>query len=740
MTTVNTSEETMVNKTSSSGRPSAVELHIPRTTSTSKSNSEMDMIIKAKPTSDLAHALKQCQAAAQRGYDIAKENLRESAKAIDGISKSLLQCLKTLEDGRVRTPGIVEQLKAQLADVASELEKLKYTTNLALEERRKRLDRFSITLFGRTMAGKSTLMEILTNGDGRSIGTGAQRTTRDIRTYTWNGLEITDVPGVAAFEGAEDEELAFKAASQADLVIFLITDDAPQPVEAECLARIRRLGKPVLGICNVKVAIDDDDDLQLFLRNVDRHFDLTRLDQLIKQFHAFADQYIPGMRVPFIVSHLRSRFLAQQPQYARVRDQLLMASRFDEVESRIVSEVVGRGTFLRVKSFIDGAVVPIMDLMDQLLEFSARNSSAGRVLIDKHRRLREWSQAFRKHGQERINTLVSKVMDKLRDEVPSFVEDHYEDSSAGKSWKRLVEATGINRKVEKLQKELLDECKKALSEVARELKSELSLVASLSADRHITMHPIFDSKRVCNWGTNILAGGLGIAALILGSGPLGWAAAAVGAIGLLISLFLDDREEKARRAREKLTRRLLADIDKMERKLRKSLEDWFHQELLGKQVYVLLNDLKAVSSGLFALADAQRTLAWTLNDRQKALGRMLIEEALVQLETENLKHSIVEIARVPGMATMLVIAPNTTFPGEVRHILERLLGEKIWFVVDTKNRFSILVQAIGRDCDRKKINIEEKIHVAHVPLDELGPMTRARVKLAQQLTGLHVMR
>jgi len=51
---------------------------------------------------------------------------------------------------------------------------------------------------------------------------------------------------------------------------------------------------------------------------------------------------------------------------------------------------------------------------------------------------------------------------------------------------------------------------------------------------------------------------LGIAALILGSGPLGWAAAAVGAIGWLISWFFDDREEKARRAREKLTKRLLA--------------------------------------------------------------------------------------------------------------------------------------------------------------------------------------
>lgn len=697
---------------------------------------------KRASTSDigLKTALKQCRKAARRGYKIAKENLQETEQAINEVSKSLSQCLNSFEDGAVRTPGIVDQLKAQLTSVVNELQQLQRELDSALEERHKRLSTFSVTLFGRTMSGKSTLMEILTQGDGQSIGKGAQRTTRDVRAYSWNGLEVTDVPGVAAFEGSEDEELAFKAASQADLVLFLITDDAPQPVEAECLARVRRLGKPVLCICNVKVAIDDDDDLIIFLRNPDRPFDRSRLEQLINQFQAFADQRLPGKRVPFLVTHLRSRFLAQQPQYAQQRDQLLAASRFDGIESRVVREVVGRGTFLRVKSFVDGVVAPMMDLTDLLLEFSAQNSSSGRVLIDKQRQFREWSQEFRKHGQERINTLVSKTMDMLRDEVPLFAEDHYEDQSAGENWKNLVESTGVNRKVERLQKGLLDECKKSLSEVARELKSELSLVASLSGDRHIKMDGIFNLKRAWSWGTNILAGGLGIAALILGSGPLGWAAAAVGAVGWLISFLFDDRENKARRAREKLTKRLLGNIDKMERELRRSLGDWFHQELLGKQVYVFLDDLGAVTSGLFELADAQRTLAWTLNDRQQALGRTLVEKALVQLNAEDVKDSIVDVARVPGLATMFLIAPNTTFPGQVRDGLNRLLGEKIWFVVDTKNRFSILAQAFGRDCDRNKISIEEKIRIAHVPLDDLGPVTKARVRLAQQLTGLHVMR
>src|SRR5438309_3061031 len=130
---------------------------------------------------DLGAALEECRKAARRGYEIAKENLQESAKAINRASKSLSQCLKSLENATVRTPGIVVQLKAQRADVVDGLEQLQRASDSALEERRKHLDSFSVTLFGRTMAGKSTLMEILTRGDGRSIGAGAQRTTRDVR-------------------------------------------------------------------------------------------------------------------------------------------------------------------------------------------------------------------------------------------------------------------------------------------------------------------------------------------------------------------------------------------------------------------------------------------------------------------------------------------------------------------------------------------------------------------------------
>lgn len=688
---------------------------------------------------DLEEALARCRKAARNGYSFAKENLKETNKAVAIASEILSKCLKSLEDGSVRTPEVVSHLKEQLSKIVHDLDKLQKDSDLDLKERRKRLDKFSVTLFGRTMAGKSTLMEILTRGNGESIGTGAQRTTRDVRSYKWNSLEVTDVPGVAAFEGQEDEYLAFEAAKQADLILFLITDDAPQSAEAECLAQVRRLGKPVLGLCNVKVAVDDPDDLRLFLHNPHHPFSSSRLDQLLQQFQLLVDPHIPGRRIPFAATHLRSRFLANQPAYNTQREALIKASRFEGIEAGIVREVVGRGSFLRIKSFIDGSVVPMTALSDLLLEFSAKNSSSGRTYVGKERQVLAWKKKFETDGQERIDTLISKMIDRLRDEVPSFVEDNYESRTAGRKWARLVDSTGINQKVETLQKKLLDERNKAISEFARELSSELSHVSSLSSARHFAMDTIFNLKRVWNWTTGIITGGLGIAALFA-SGPPGWVAAAVGVGSTIVSFFLDDREEKARKSRNSLTTRLTRDINLLERNLQKQLGNWFRHELLGKELYAYIGDLIAVTSGLFDLADSQRRLAWTLNDRQKNLGKVLTKEALGHLKAEELLGTITDVARVPGFATMFLIKPSTIFPDSVRSELERLLGEHIWFAVDTHNPFSILTQAIGRNCDKTKVKIEEKLHVAYVPLNDLDTVTKARIKLAQQLTGYHVMK
>ncbi len=695
-------------------------------------------IFKKRPS--FQKALNKCPRSAREGYRIAKNNLDGFKVAIDEVSEDLKQQLTSLNDGNVQTSDIKKKTQEQLQQVVSELYLLHEKQVRQTKENYARLDKFSIALFGRTMTGKSTLMEILTNGDGASIGKGGQRTTRDVRSYDWKGLKITDVPGIAAFEGGEDEEKAFEAAAQSDLVLFLITDDAPQNEEAECLARVRALGKPILGICNVKVALNNADDMRLFLRR--NWFDHKRsdLDAIVRQFHEFAEKYSPGSRIRFVYTHLQSKFLSQQPEYKSQQCKLEHTSRFNYIEKQIISEVVGRGTFLRWKSFIDGAVVPMIEFSERLLDFSAQNSSSGRVLIDKHRQVKSWSDGFRKSGQERIDTFIKKEMNSLRAKIPGFAEDNYEAYDAGKCWDRLVENQGIKRKAKKLFEQIQNECKDELSETARQLKSELNFVGKFAGDRRISMDSIFNAKRAWKWTTDIISSGLGIAALIFSSGPFGWAAAAIGLLGRFLSGFFEDREEKAIKQRNKLTRRLESDVRKIEHNLHKEFRDWFHQDLLKKQVNVLIRELQAVVSNTLQLADRQRDLAWRINKQQKELHRTLLDEALDQLGHKDHRSLMLDVARVPGLAIMLLIEPKTKFPKNLRKDLEKMLGEKVWFVIGKGNKFSMLTQAIGRDCDRSKIRIESKIQVAHVPVGQLDAVGVSRIRLAHQLTELHVMK
>ena len=170
---------------------------------------------------DLKDILKQCEKSALNGYNIASKHMNILNKTIDNAKIEIENTINDFNNSHCYISDANKSLATQLIDVKKSFNSLSIELSNDLEKNKKNLSNFSITLFGRTMAGKSTLMEILTNGEGKSIGLGSQRTTRDVRKYKWNNLQITDVPGIGAFEGEEDERIAFEAAKSADLILFL---------------------------------------------------------------------------------------------------------------------------------------------------------------------------------------------------------------------------------------------------------------------------------------------------------------------------------------------------------------------------------------------------------------------------------------------------------------------------------------------------------------------------------------
>lgn len=695
--------------------------------------------------SDLIQVLDECKKSARVGYRIASSQEKNLSRALSSAQDKVQNTIIDFNTSPCYAPEATELLESQLVDIRDAFNRLSFAFKEDLQNLRQNLSKFSITLFSRTMTGKSTLMEILTEGDGTSIGKGSQRTTRDVRKYTWNGLEITDVPGVGAFEGEDDEQIAFKAAKTADLILFLITDDAPQIAEAECFSRIVNLGKPIICIMNVKAAISEEKSIKLAMRDVSKRFDMDRLNKIKNQFLAFSDQFgQTWSHIPFIYVHLKSAYLAQCTDDKEKSNTLYDISRVGYLKKRIVEQVRIKGEFYRIKTFIDIISNPILESTENLLEQSQINSVQGRTILAKKRQLADWKNVFYRDAKSQTESLIIKIKSELNSEIASFSEDHFDDKNADKAWNKLLKNKRIEVRCQDLLEELEMNSNDKLKEVSREISNELKFSISFAGDKSLRMNKIIDGKKLWDWSSLFLGGGLSIAAgiaYLVGAtvaGPLGWAALAVSVIGIGGSFLFKSRDKKEFEARTRLEKNLRENVtkvcDSLQIQMLKNLDT-----LVSVRINGLLGEMDKINSVIFRLADMQKELAWGLNDHLMVLNSRILEEAIKLIGADGLQYHVLAVARIPGNVSMIKLADGTVFPREQTEGLYHLMSERVNFVYGSDNMKVLISRVIGRGIDRSQINIEEKIGVAHVPLGDASPNTKNRVRLAQQFSQLLIM-
>jgi GTPase Era involved in 16S rRNA processing len=116
---------------------------------------------------------------------------------------------------------------------------------------------FNIVLFGRTGAGKSTLIETLTRGTGSLVSHGESDWTTDLEPKTWNACKVYDTPGVNGWgtknKRADLEERARRAVEVADFVLVCFDSQSQQASEFEKVAAwVKRFNKPVIAVLNAR--------------------------------------------------------------------------------------------------------------------------------------------------------------------------------------------------------------------------------------------------------------------------------------------------------------------------------------------------------------------------------------------------------------------------------------------------------------------------------------------------------
>lgn len=581
--------------------------------------------------SNIAEALRQCNSYAEKGYELAKSSYEEIHQALLKEEQKVNEANRRQNQmTRIANSSVLQRLNNDFAEFKSMDLELKHNLELLYSNKKE----FSIVVFGRTMTGKSTLMETLTHGKGDSIGKGAQRTTQDVRRYPWQNLKVSDVPGIAAADKEAkkiDDKLAIEEAKKADLVLFIITDDAPQLEEARNLAILRNLGKSVLGIMNVKSNINMDRKM-LSLRNLQKKLsDTARLDEVCKQFKAYAKQFNQDWQdIPFIYTHLRAAFLGQSSQLNDT--ELYNMSNFPQVEKYIIDKVCKDGCFLRIKTFINNVAVPMQKTMELLLEHSSINIKEALVYRGKWNKLWNWRQDYVDRSQKKYDKFIDQLYEMIESEIYDFAENNYDNEYAGEAWNKRVESMHLETLCRNFLQELSNECERKRRELTDELRTEIKF-SSFGADAsNIQMEGITDTQGLLQMGA------LGIGLIF--SGPIGIA------LGLLSFLF-EDKAEKIRKQKEELADKLKEAMDPVLNKISDYLLKEMSDNILEKGIDKLVFTLADMDDMLFDLASGERKMAKDLNYKLFNLNADLFIEATNYLQ-ENLTYTLYDMARIPG--------------------------------------------------------------------------------------------
>ena len=706
------------------------------------------------PETDLTKALSECYEAAKSGYKLASNEKAVLDSILNSAKDEIRDTAIEYKTSPCEVIGIGETLEDQLGEIQQSADNLRLSFEEDLEILKNDLEKFSITLFGRTMAGKSTLMEVLTEGDGSAIGMGAQRTTRDIRKYEWNGLSVTDVPGIGAFEGEEDTRLAFDAAKTADLIVFLLTDDAPQAIEADCFRQVKDLGKPVIIIMNVKVSIDGNKSMKLISRDMNRAFDEERIEDIRKQFCKFGESYGQDWNsVPFVATHLKAAYEAVKCSKASdedIKQQEALwreVSRIDLLKELLCEAVQVRGKYIRVKTFADIIANPMIEAISELDLQSRMNNTQGRIVSDKKRALQKRKDSFVKEGNQRIESFMMRLKTELRADIASFAEDHYNDKLADIEWGKVIESKDLEGRCRELLDDMESEVDGIIAETIREMESELRYVSIDSIERSFLTPALIDAKRIVGWTSLLLGGGGTVAAAILtltgveiAAGPVGWIAAGIGLAGGIGLLFLESRGDKLAKARARLEKELTESVnatcDSIWTQLEKNLD-----RLIEGKINLVLNELTKIETVMESLANTQDELADSLREELRSLNMTFtgkIASAVFGEEDNNYMSNIVTSARIPGVCTLLVETEKGAVSDDFRTRLSDLISEDIRFVTAGDDKAQFASEVLDGMVSPENISYENENEMLMINTDENDIRIYNNLRLLEQFASYKI--
>jgi small GTP-binding protein len=271
----------------------------------------------------------------------------------------------------VRREAVTDRGERVIEDVASRLlECLKRLDGAQRAMRDRDVEKpFRVVLMGRTMAGKSSLFEYLSNGDGSRVGDGSQGYSKDncAREVPDAGFEIVDTPGVGKMDGEDDYATAFTQVADADLILWVATDQATQEKTGQALERLADLGKPILVVLNCLADLTDEINLLDLLEEPERIFGGDAEGNLapIRRHLAHAG----GRYVDAVAVHAQAALLAESGEFTGDEAKTLCSNSRIDVLLGVLREQRDRtATARRTVSITDVLRTELLDVLGAIRE------------------------------------------------------------------------------------------------------------------------------------------------------------------------------------------------------------------------------------------------------------------------------------------------------------------------------------------------------------------------------------
>jgi len=474
--------------------------------------------------SEFAKALTSCTETARKAYNLTCEYQREVESILKELNTSLDEKISPLLNSKDAEHfdfhGFLKNMVAKLQKQSNN--RLKHLKD-AIETKSKHLEDFTITLFGRTKAGKSTIRESLTkSGDGSTIGLGYLHTTKEVGDYKWKGLRILDTPGIEGYGGEKEAEKAFEVIDQTDIVIFLTTDESQQPGEFGEMEKLLKINKPFFVVLNVKDKLTDPAYLQRFFNRKARLFDSNiieehkqRVNNETRSIGIYNVNIVPISALASCIAQFAERGFTYQNRedflnsikHEQIRPiikwflenlttedtrSLWQLSNIDEVYEQIANEVNIRGRQRRVLTFL-GSTINYIDIMMKILWNDQSFIRAQAIfMIEKQWELEcffdgldfkgsleklmsgKLTEGKAKFLKWKLNRYVKRVQGKISAEDSAFVKERIGDlrnlvSLIEKRDKKIFDLIRIFEKYLPRRKGFVEECEEKIETKCREL-------------------------------------------------------------------------------------------------------------------------------------------------------------------------------------------------------------------------------------------------------------------------------